>query len=176
MLFLFQFSARLSINLENKISVEGSVAPRKAGPFLQRIALLAPAFYILCSTALHKATDKPYKTVTVTASPFWSMVGPAWTRCYSCPQGTNSRGRCAVWVSWFVNAGDHTEETLEGIPHSVRRLGPLGGACVEHSWGFVTFARGSFYPVLLVRWWVLWCSLQLLPELICLCHCAANLY
>lgn len=47
---------------------------------------------------------------------------------------------------------DHTEETLGGLPYSVRTPGPLGGACVEN-WGFVTVAGryASLYLVLLVR-------------------------
>lgn len=167
----------LSLNLENFFSKEGSVVPRKPGQLLQTVALLTPAFHILHNTAFHKATDEPCKAAVVATVLFWSVVGPGGARGCSYSKGTSSRARCAIWVSWFVKAGDHTEETLGDVPCSVRRPGPWGGACVEN-WGFVTVARryATLYLLLLVRWMALQCSLKLLPELICLCHHAANLY
>lgn len=57
-----------------------------------------------------------------------STVWPAFDRA-------NSRAGGAVWVSRFSNAGDHTEETLEGVP---------AGACSPAHRTLSVLSRGAW--------------------------------
>lgn len=159
------------------MSKEGSVAPRQPGPLLQTIALLTPAFHSLHNAAFCKAT---ISLAGLLLSPL-SHSGVRW-------------GLVRLEGIHIPKEGIPEQGVLFGFPDlstlviTLRKLWEAfptasgdQGLWEVHVW------RIGVLSLLLedmpaCTWFSLWgesafqCSLKLLPELICLCHHAANLY